>query len=283
MTDPVPPADLSDSSVPSDLPPPSSETAAPPDTPAPPDPNAAHLIKYSILTPHGRLNGQLAIPVGATMGLGELAFNAMGVGEQLVRMGVDYSEKLGREISCCKGCGACCRQVVPLSPPEALMIADLVAGARSPRNSILALRFSAAESVLKQAGLTNRFATTPETDAAGMELARNYFLLNMACPFLEEESCSIHPYRPSMCREYLVTSPAAWCASPYAHTIERVPVSVRLSRSLALLTGELLEEPPRLIPLTLAVQFARENKPLATRQWEAKPMIERLIELMSAA
>ena len=250
---------------------------------APDEPQQGHLIKYSILTPHGRLNGQLAIPFGHKMGLGELAFNALGLGEQLVKMGLEHNDKLGRAISCCKGCGACCRQVVPLSPPEALMIADLVAGARPPRGSILALRFTAAEQILKQSNLSERFATTPETDEEGMELARQYFLLNMACPFLEEESCSIHPYRPSMCREYLVTSPAAWCASPYAHRIERVPVSVRLSRSLALLTGELLEEAPRLIPLTLAVEYARTNKALAARQWEAKPMIERLIELMSVA
>ncbi|HEY5241787.1 MAG TPA: YkgJ family cysteine cluster protein [Polyangiaceae bacterium] len=28
----------------------------------------------------------------------------------------------------------------------------------------------------------------------------------VSCPFLEEESCSIHPDRPPICREYLVTS-----------------------------------------------------------------------------
>jgi Fe-S-cluster containining protein len=36
----------------------------------------------------------------------------------------------------------------------------------------------------------------------------------MPCPFLEDESCSIHPDRPLVCREYLVTSPAELCAGP---------------------------------------------------------------------
>jgi hypothetical protein len=33
-----------------------------------------------------------------------------------------------------------------------------------------------------------------------------YFLQGVACPFLEAESCGIHPDRPLACREYLVTS-----------------------------------------------------------------------------
>ncbi len=44
--------------------------------------------------------------------------------------------------------------------------------------------------------------------------ARRYFHLGIACPFLEDESCSIHADRPISCREYLVTSPAVNCADP---------------------------------------------------------------------
>ena len=44
------------------------------------------------------------------------------------------------------------------------------------------------------------------------------------CPFLEEESCSIHPDRPLVCREYLVTSPAELCAGPTQEGVTPVAV-----------------------------------------------------------
>lgn len=45
-------------------------------------------------------------------------------------------------------------------------------------------------------------------------------------PFLEDDACSIHPHRPSVCREYLVTSPAEHCAELGRKLVKRVPVSV---------------------------------------------------------
>src|SRR4051812_3462771 len=39
---------------------------------------------------------------------------------------VDAVEAEGRTISCKKGCGACCRQLVPISVFEAVRIRDLV-------------------------------------------------------------------------------------------------------------------------------------------------------------
>ena len=51
-----------------------------------------------------------------------------------------------------------------------------------------------------------------------------YFALGIPCPFLEEESCSIHPDRPLVCREYLVTSPAELCAGPTQEGVTPVPV-----------------------------------------------------------
>ena len=45
-------------------------------------------------------------------------------------------------------------------------------------------------------------------------LSIEYFKFGIACPFLEDESCSIHPDRPMACREYLVSSPAENCRTP---------------------------------------------------------------------
>jgi len=56
------------------------------------------------------------------------------------------------------------------------------------------------------------------------ELSLAYFALRIPCPFLEDESCSIHAERPLVCREYLVTSPPELCAGPAQEGVTPVAV-----------------------------------------------------------
>ena len=79
-------------------------------------------------------------------------------------------------------------------------------------------RFAAAEAALAAADLKERKGRPDR------ELSSAYFALGIPCPFLEEESCSIHPDRPLVCREYLVTSPSELCAGPAQEGVVPVPV-----------------------------------------------------------
>jgi hypothetical protein len=84
--------------------------------------------------------------------------------------------------------------------------------------------------------------------------------LGIPCPFLEEESCSIHPDRPIPCREYLVTSPAVECARPTAETVHCVPLPMKVSRAaLRLEEPGLGERVVPWVPLTLAPDWAAEH------------------------
>jgi Fe-S-cluster containining protein len=125
--------------------------------------------------------------------------------QELVNAVVAAAEA-GQSISCRKGCGACCRQIVPLSRTEGERLLDVIAAMPEERRTALAFRFEQAEAALQQAGLTFPSAKPDR------ELSAEYFALGIPCPFLEDESCSIHTDRPLICREYLVTSPAALCA-----------------------------------------------------------------------
>lgn len=136
--------------------------------------------------------------------------------------GAARAEAEGKPISCCAGCGACCRQLVPLAPSEARALARLVDAMPEPRRTTIRGRFEAALAQLEAAGLLSRMGTrTPEERSA---LGKAYFQQGIACPFLEDESCSIHPDRPMACREYLVTSPAENCRAPSADNIAKVPL-----------------------------------------------------------
>jgi Fe-S-cluster containining protein len=126
--------------------------------------------------------------------------------------------KTGGTISCRKGCGACCRQLVPVSRTEGERLLALVEKLPRERREVLHARFAAAEAALADAGLA---APGGRNDR---ELSLAYFALRLPCPFLEDESCSIHAERPLVCREYLVTSPAEFCAGPAQEGVTPVAV-----------------------------------------------------------
>jgi hypothetical protein len=102
--------------------------------------------------------------------------------------------------------------------------------------------------------------------------------LGLACPFLEDESCSIHPYRPSICREYLVTSPAEHCAELGRKPVASIPVSIRLSEALSRLTGRLLGVEPEVVPLPMAIEWAVAHREEGQRRWAARLLLEGLVE-----
>lgn len=147
-------------------------------------------------------------------------------------------EQQGKQISCQKGCGACCRQLVPLAPADAYRIRQVVEQLPDARRIEVERRFAEAREKLQAAGMWDRLQRTEKfVDDRPIESAMEYFRLGIPCPFLEEESCSIHADRPITCREYLVTSPAIHCAAPTKETIETVPMPAKVWTSLARLEG----------------------------------------------
>ena len=179
-----------------------------------------------------------------------------GLTNAVVDIGVANVERKGLTISCRSGCGACCRQVVPISETEALMIADLVKRLPEPRQSHVRARFSNAIQQFEQAGLLSQLRDPGEA-VNSRQLGLAYFRAGVLCPFLEDESCSIHPDRPLACREYLVTSPAANCANPTADSVDCVPIPARVAnavRSMDRTTSA------GWVPLVLALEWAERAK-----------------------
>ena len=102
----------------------------------------------------------------------------------------------------------------PLALPEARRIRDLVEGLPEPRRTRVKERFAAARARLADAGLLASLEG-PQTVGPRETLQHGeaYFALGVACPFLEDESCSIYEERPLICREYVVVSPPERCAT----------------------------------------------------------------------
>ncbi|HUU45244.1 MAG TPA: YkgJ family cysteine cluster protein [Acidobacteriota bacterium] len=233
-------------------------------------------------TADGVLRGQVTIDTGP-MRLSELVPTACELTNVLVTRAGHREKREGRSVSCRAGCGACCRQMVPLSPPEVFYVADLVATLKPDLRRLISHRFTKVVDVLEKEDLIGQLLDPEYTDEPVLAIARTYFGLGLPCPFLLAESCSIHQHRPVACREYNVTSPADWCGDPYNHEIAKIPMPLPFSAPLARLTGELTGTKPRLIPLTLALSWAAENADLRRRTWPGLELFEQFMGLLGTA
>jgi Fe-S-cluster containining protein len=200
--------------------------------------------------------------------------------EQLTKLSIEHAEQGGKTISCRAGCGACCRQLVVITLVEAEELARVVAEMPAERQQLIRARFAAAIAQLEQAGLLD--AREPhglrslQGQVAGSEglaiahAARNYFQQQIACPFLDNESCGIYADRPLVCREYHVTSPAADCARLYQIGVERVETPVSMGGFVARTLHHLANAPLQMIPLVLSLEWAE------SQQGRAEPAIDGL-------
>jgi len=181
--------------------------------------------------------------------------------DAVVGSATENVEKTGAKISCKKGCGACCRQLVPISETEARWIRDVVERLPSARRTEIRTQFAEARRRLSEAGLLDKlFHPESWAEGEGWSIAMSYFRLGIACPFLEDEACSIHPDRPVKCREYLVTSPAEHCRQPTVDTIKMVDLPFPIWTAMARLDNDSPKEGQiRWVPLVLALEWTEDH------------------------
>lgn len=147
------------------------------------------------------------------------------IADQEAAATIERIRAYGGEVSCRAGCGSCCRQLVVVSAVEAQGLADLVARMPAERQAVIRKRFADGIRKLEEAEILDR--NTPPgnrmpqsrhqatSERFLVDVQERYFRLQIACPFLENESCSIYDERPSICRQYHVTSPAENCKAVF--------------------------------------------------------------------
>ena len=199
---------------------------------------------------------QITVPTGPAP-IGRMLPVFQGLGDVVVEVGERKAVRAGEAVSCRAGCGACCRQVVPVSPSEARALARLVAALPEPRRAEVRGRFETALRRLRAAGVLQPLLGDDRGESTSLRPAGlAYFSEGVPCPFLEDESCSIHRERPLACREYLVTSPAAACARPTSDTVRCVPMPAHASAALRDLEHDAAPDEAAWLPLVLALEHA---------------------------
>lgn len=240
---------------------------------------AAHRValqKVQLMTPDGPLRGQVQIDTGP-MRLQDLVGTAQELTSVMGDRAIRRSEKLGFKLSCAAGCGACCRQMVPVSVPEAYALADLLDGLDPIARAGVLGRFEKIEAHLVKLNMVDQLMDSTLASDPAKALNRTYFALQMPCPFLVDESCSIHAERPVACRDYNVTSPAAWCRDPWTFSVDVIPMPLPLSVALARVTAEVTGGEPILVPLTLVPRWVAAHPEWRQSTWPGLELFQKFM------
>ena len=177
-----------------------------------------------------------------------------------IDIGVENIEAEGKQISCCAGCGACCRQLVPVSEAEAFDLQKQIENLSEPRRTKIRRRFREGMEKLNKLDFFTKLETAAATSEKEFEiLTEDYFRLQIACPFLENESCSIHETRPIACREYLVTSPPEFCSDAEGRRVENVEFFLKVKNAVISMSRENDMKKLSFVPLINSLEWAEQN------------------------
>jgi Fe-S-cluster containining protein len=239
-------------------------------------------IEMTILS--RRIALQLTVNAGPTRAR-ELLPIAHGLTQIASDIACSESEANGKPVSCKAGCGACCRQLIPVTQTEAHHLRAVVGAMPDARRRDLERRFDDAVSQLQQADMLEPLRSAELWSKLNpVEFGDRYFRLGIACPFLEHESCSIHEARPMTCRAFSVTSPAENCSNPGPDNI--VPVKHPLPRPLdafgRAVTGAAEGTPAPWVPLVLALDYA-SSVPEPAPEHTGPQLLRAVLEAMTGS
>ncbi len=217
-------------------------------------------VSFSLQIGESTLNASLPVPAGKTT-LTALLPILQDFDSSMIDHVVDEAAKAGHPISCRAGCGACCRQMVPLSIFEAESLGQWFNTLPTERQAELEARFRSGLMKLREAGILDKIMDQSwgADDKSFVQMAVDYFHASVPCPFLENESCSIHPMRPLICREYLVTSPAELCQDPSIHQISAIHLPLMPSQSLYKIGQELTHDMRGWMPLIFLLAWSKRG------------------------
>ncbi len=214
-----------------------------------------------------------------TASLSEIVPAAWGLSDAVIETVVEEIPRRGGRMACRKGChAACCRYLmVSLSVPEALNIMGQVHCLETgTRNRIIG-------SCKAVAGKIREHLKERPAVAAGHQ-ARDgildwYMDLEVACPFLVDNCCSMYEQRPMTCRECLVTTPESYCRKSAGQIVKKVSLPLRFSAVLTQLSRELYGTKDELVVLPCVFDWFDDNDLRYRKTWPTEFLVRRFIEI----
>lgn len=181
---------------------------------------------------------------------------------QIVAHSIELTEREGKTISCKAGCGACCKQPIPVTLLEVEHLNQVVKRMPEQRQQRVRETFTHHLKAVKDAGLLEKLKSIKALEPDQKhQLAKDYFKLGLDCPFLENQSCGIYKDRPLECREFLVTSDPRHCAELGPQGIEHIERQMWMSSALRKLSIDSQNSDHQgWIPMIFALKLAKSGR-----------------------
>lgn len=199
------------------------------------------------------------------IGLADLVPEIQQLSDIIIR-----SELQRKIVTCRPLCGACCRQLVPISLPEAFYLSDIVNRLPLEKQKNIRQRFLYAIRVAEEKRLL--FGPDPETI---------WFGLGIPCPFLEDNQCIIYERRPLACREYYVDSHREFCSEPFDRPVQKLKIRRTMAAIMTACASGLYGVPKSPIPLFLALHFAERHGYFLQEKWPGLQIFDRIISCLT--
>ena len=152
-----------------------------------------------------------------------------------------------------------------------------------PRQGEIRAAFAERSRRLLAAGLTQFYLDRDPnlTNDEARKIARRYFDLRLACPFLAEDgACGIYDQRPFVCRQYLVTSPAELCTNPFGNPVEILPMPIAAASAFRTVSAEMIGREQYTVPLTLALDYVERHRSELERVFDSREVTTRCVKAM---
>jgi Fe-S-cluster containining protein len=188
----------------------------------------------------------------------------------------ELSDK-GLQIACQKGChAACCRYLISVSVPEALiMVTETAALPKDERNRIINSCRKTSSHIQLQMEKAN---IAGHGNIARKNLLAWYRELNISCPLLENNCCTIYDRRPIVCRECLaVGSPDQCRVDTQVQTHIRLPIHP--ANVLMQLTQQLFAAGPGIITLPAVFDWFAENSRLYQNTIPRRLLVQKFVQI----
>jgi Fe-S-cluster containining protein len=198
---------------------------------------------------------------------------AQAICDKIINTMLASAKNLSLHIPCKKGCSLCCKNLIPLSAPEALWLDEEISRMPAHEQKVLHRSIEFARRKL--------LATKPpdfSQETSKGDISNWYAGLNLTCPFLSDNICDIYKSRPLACREHIVTG-TRHCEHGTKNTqVLKPPVSVL--EAVAQLCREFEEIQTDAIMLPIVVDWAESVKNTEPKTYYMSHLLGRLVEIL---
>lgn len=221
----------------------------------------------------------------STARISDLVPMAQKLCDKIVGSAIENTDRRGDKVTCERGCKHCCSYMVSLSSAEAFKIRDeiLAMPTKEQRQSIRKMMTASRHILNKSLPVnTDTIDDSSSEHIQSQNLSHWYGSLDLACPFLENNSCSIYSMRPLVCREHLAVSEAFTCKFSSPGMPRTVNLPVNISEVLMKTVNKLENTDDEAIIFPLVMLWSEAEVDRSQRLWPAKVLVETFIETLTA-